>query len=143
MPTLGEVAGKLIRLQISTDSGTTYDEVGCTTEDGFSTDSDTDDSACKDDGGWNTPVVTTQGFELNLTGFVIYDGTKLNFYDLLALKKAATVFKFKYGTTVVGDTVITGDAVITSISQSGAVDGKATYDVSILGKGEFSTAVNA
>lgn len=143
MATAGEVAGKLIRLQISTDAGVSYTEVGCTTEDGFTTDSDTDDSACKDDGGWNTPIVTTQGFELNLTGFVIYDSAKLNFYDLLTLKKDATVFLFKYGTTVTGDDVITGSAMITSISQGAAVDGKATYDVTLLGTGEFSTETNA
>lgn len=143
MPTSGDVAGKLIRLQISTDSGTTYDTVGCTTEDGFSTSSNVDDEACKDSGGWSNPTVTTQNWEITASGFVIYDSSDLNFYDLLTLKTAATEVLIKWGTTVTGDDVITGTAIVTDISQTGSVDGKATYDITLMGKGVFSTATNA
>lgn len=139
------VMGRTIRTYISTklDSPTESDwkKVGCSTSDGFTSGSNTNNQACKDtasDGVWEDAVPTSQNWSIAVDGMIAFDEAAdvVDFDTLLGYKFDSVKLLVKQTSNIPNDVTITGTAYITNIQRGADVENKATYNIEITGAGK-------
>lgn len=130
-------------LQISEDSGTSYDTIGKCTSCSLTVSRDVRDITTKDSSAWRELLTGLKSWSLSGEGLVTYntetDIDKPN--DLYTLLNNGTKIKVKFGTTNAGDYDYTGDCYITSYEQEAGVEDNNTYSFSLEGTGALTQAV--
>lgn len=128
--TIGPVSGDLVGIYIGGVM------IGCATGATFSTSTNTETVACKEDEGYEDHALTTQNWNISGSGVVKFDAT-YGMKDILAAKKARTPITVKMSTEVAGDTFISGTASITEFEWAAETGSPSTYSYTFLGKGEY------
>jgi TP901-1 family phage major tail protein len=129
-------------IQISEDSGTTYDIIGRATSASLSVSMETRDTTTKDSAGWQENLEGLKSWSLSGDGLVTYSIT--GDYDtpdeLFTLLSNRTLVKVKFGSETSGEIDYTGDAYLVSYEQEAGVEENVTYSFSFTGTGVLTQA---
>lgn len=122
-------------------------ELGCAQAINLNLKTATSSAVCRGDGGWDQAIAGRHSWTADTSGLIRFTTgtdvvTNVTYRDLLALQKARTVVTVVFGTTIVGDSIETGTALITDIKATSPLDGAATFTVSLQGTGPLVTTVN-
>lgn len=129
-------------IQISEDSGTTYDIIGRCTSASLSVSMETRDTTTKDSSGWSEKLEGLKSWSLSGDGLVTYSisGDYDSPDSLFTLLSNRTLVKVKFGSTTSGEIDYTGDAYLTSYEQEAAVEDNVTYSFSFEGTSTLTQA---
>ena len=121
--------------------------IGCAQKIDVAVKTATSSAACRASGGWEEHVAGRHSWTAGTDGLVrIATGTdaalNVTATNLLALQIARTVVSLTFGSPIVGDQLLTGNAVITDWKVSAGIDGAATFTVSFQGTGPLTPTVN-
>lgn len=129
-------------IQISEDSGTTYDIIGRCTSASLSVSMETRDTTTKDSAGWSEKLEGLKSWSLSGDGLVTYSIS--GDYDspdaLFTLLSNRTLVKVKFGSATSGEIDYTGDAYLTSYEQEAGVEDNVTYSFSFEGTSTLTQA---
>lgn len=132
-------------VQVSEDSGSTYDTVGFATSASLSWSMDPRDVTTKDSGGRREILSGKTQWSISFEGFVTYstsaDIDKPN--DIFTLADAKTSVGLRYGKLNTGDYVYTGNGYFTSYSQEAGVEDNNTFSVQFEGTSTLTQAAYA
>jgi predicted secreted protein len=129
-------------IQVTEDSGTSYDTIAKCSSVEFSVNMDTREATTKDEGAWakflEGKKSWTASFE-NLVSFsTVSDYDKPN--DIFTLAAARTEVGIRIGKLTTGDYVYTGDGYFNTFSISGGVEDNVTNSVGFQGTGALTQA---
>ena len=129
-------------IQISEDSGTTYDIIGRATSASLSVSMETRDTTTKDSAGWQENLEGLKSWSLSGDGLVTYSiaGDYETPDDLFTLLNNRTLVKVKFGSATSGEIDYTGDAYLVSYEQEAGVEENVTYSFSFTGTGALTQA---
>ena len=129
-------------IQISEDSGTTYDIIGRATSASLSVSMETRDTTTKDSAGWQENLEGLKSWSLSGDGLVTYSisGEYDTPDDLFTLLSNRTLVKVKFGSATSGEIDYTGDAYLVSYEQEAGVEENVTYSFSFTGTGTLTQA---
>ena len=129
-------------IQISEDSGTTYDIIGRATSASLSVSMETRDTTTKDSAGWQENLEGLKSWSLSGDGLVTYSitGDYDTPEDLFTLLSNRTLVKVKFGSETSGEIDYTGDAYLVSYEQEAGVEENVTYSFSFTGTGTLTQA---
>lgn len=129
-------------IQISEDSGTTYDIIGRATSASLSVSMETRDTTTKDSAGWQENLEGLKSWSLSGDGLVTYSiaGDYDTPDDLFTLLSNRTLVKVKFGSATTGEIDYTGDAYLVSYEQEAGVEENVTYSFSFTGTGTLTQA---
>jgi len=129
-------------IQISEDSGTTYDIIGRATSASLSVSMETRDTTTKDSAGWQENLEGLKSWSLSGDGLVTYSitGDYDTPDDLFTLLSNRTLVKVKFGSESSGEIDYTGDAYLVSYEQEAGVEENVTYSFSFTGTGTLTQA---
>lgn len=129
-------------IQISEDSGTTYDIIGRATSASLSVSMETRDTTTKDSAGWQENLEGLKSWSLSGDGLVTYSitGDYDTPDDLFTLLSNRTLVKVKFGSATSGEIDYTGDAYLVSYEQEAGVEENVTYSFSFTGTGTLTQA---
>ena len=129
-------------IQISEDSGTTYDIIGRATSASLSVSMETRDTTTKDSAGWQENLEGLKSWSLSGDGLVTYSitGDYDTPDDLFTLLNNRTLVKVKFGSATSGEIDYTGDAYLVSYEQEAGVEENVTYSFSFTGTGALTQA---
>ena len=129
-------------IQISEDSGTTYDIIGRATSASLSVSMETRDTTTKDSAGWQENLEGLKSWSLSGDGLVTYSiaGDYDTPDDLFTLLSNRTLVKVKFGSATTGEIDYTGDAYLVSYEQEAGVEENVTYSFSFTGPGTLTQA---
>ena len=129
-------------IQISEDSGTTYDIIGRATSASLSVSMETRDTTTKDSAGWQENLEGLKSWSLSGDGLVTYSitGDYDTPDDLFTLLSNRTLVKVKFGSETSGEIDYTGDAYLVSYEQEAGVEENVTYSFSFTGTGTLTQA---
>ena len=132
-------------IQISEDSGTTYDIIGRATSASLSVSMETRDTTTKDSAGWQENLEGLKSWSLSGDGLVTYSiaGDYDTPDDLFTLLSNRTLVKVKFGSATSGEIDYTGDAYLVSYEQEGGVEENVTYSFSFTGTSTLTQAAVA
>jgi len=129
-------------IQISEDSGTSYDIIGRATSASLSVSMETRDTTTKDSAGWQENLEGLKSWSLSGDGLVTYSIT--GDYDtpdeLFTLLSNRTLVKVKFGSATSGEIDYTGDAYLVSYEQEAGVEENVTYSFGFTGTGVLTQA---
>ena len=142
MPATSIMNATDVVIQISEDSGSTYDIIGRCTSASLSVSMETRDTTTKDSAGWSEKLEGLKSWSLGGDGLVTYSIS--GDYDspdaLFTLLANRTLVKVKFGSTTSGEIDYTGDAYLTSYEQEGGVEDNVTYSFSFEGTSTLTQA---
>ena len=129
-------------IQISEDSGTTYDIIGRATSASLSVSMETRDTTNKDSAGWQENLEGLKSWSLSGDGLVTYSisGDYDTPDDLFTLLSNRTLVKVKFGSATTGEIDYTGDAYLVSYEQEAGVEENVTYSFGFTGTGVLTQA---
>ena len=129
-------------IQISEDSGTTYDIIGRATSASLSVSMETRETTTKDSAGWQENLEGLKSWSLSGDGLVTYSitGDYNTPDDLFTLLNNRTLVKVKFGSATSGEIDYTGDAYLVSYEQEAGVEENVTYSFSFTGTGALTQA---
>jgi len=129
-------------IQISEDSGTTYDIIGRATSASLSVSMETRETTTKDSAGWQENLEGLKSWSLSGDGLVTYSitGDYDTPDDLFTLLNNRTLVKVKFGSATSGEIDYTGDAYLVSYEQEAGVEENVTYSFSFTGTGALTQA---
>lgn len=129
-------------IQISEDSGTSYDIVGRATSASLSVSMETRDTTNKDSAGWQENLEGLKSWSLSGDGLVTYSisGDYDTPDDLFTLLSNRTLVKVKFGSATSGEIDYTGDAYLVSYEQEAGVEENVTYSFGFTGTGVLTQA---
>jgi len=129
-------------IQISEDSGTSYDIIGRATSASLSVSMETRDTTTKDSAGWQENLEGLKSWSLSGDGLVTYSiaGDYDTPDDLFTLLNNRTLVKVKFGSATSGEIDYTGDAYLVSYEQEAGVEENVTYSFSFTGTGALTQA---
>lgn len=129
-------------IQISEDSGTTYDIIGRATSASLSVSMETRDTTTKDSAGWQENLEGLKSWSLSGDGLVTYSitGDYDTPDDLFTLLSNRTLVNVKFGSATSGEIDYTGDAYLVSYEQEAGVEENVTYSFSFTGTGTLTQA---
>ena len=129
-------------IQISEDSGTTYDIIGRATSASLSVSMETRETTTKDSAGWQENLEGLKSWSLSGDGLVTYSitGDYDTPDDLFTLLNSRTLVKVKFGSATSGEIDYTGDAYLVSYEQEAGVEENVTYSFSFTGTGVLTQA---
>ena len=129
-------------IQISEDSGTSYDIIGRATSASLSVSMETRDTTTKDSAGWQENLEGLKSWSLSGDGLVTYSitGDYDTPDDLFTLLSNRTLVKVKFGSETSGEIDYTGDAYLVSYEQEAGVEENVTYSFSFTGTGTLTQA---
>ena len=129
-------------VQITEDSGSTYDTVGSCTSASFSWSMDPRDITTKDSSGDRELAGGKIQGSISFDGLTRYDTAtdvdRIN--DIYALADTRTSVGIRYGKVNTGDFVVTADGYFTSISLDSGVEDNHTFSVSFEISGAITMA---
>jgi len=129
-------------IQISEDSGTSYDIIGRATSASLSVSMETRETTTKDSAGWQENLEGLKSWSLSGDGLVTYSiaGDYETPDDLFTLLNNRTLVKVKFGSATSGEIDYTGDAYLVSYEQEAGVEENVTYSFSFTGTGALTQA---
>jgi len=129
-------------IQISEDSGTSYDIIGRATSASLSVSMETRETTTKDSAGWQENLEGLKSWSLSGDGLVTYSitGDYDTPDDLFTLLNSRTLVKVKFGSATSGEIDYTGDAYLVSYEQEAGVEENVTYSFSFTGTGALTQA---
>jgi len=129
-------------IQISEDSGTSYDIIGRATSASLSVSMETRETTTKDSAGWQENLEGLKSWSLSGDGLVTYSitGDYDTPDDLFTLLNNRTLVKVKFGSATSGEIDYTGDAYLVSYEQEAGVEENVTYSFSFTGTGALTQA---
>jgi len=129
-------------IQISEDSGTSYDIIGRATSASLSVSMETRETTTKDSAGWQENLEGLKSWSLSGDGLVTYSitGDYDTPDDLFTLLNNRTLVKVKFGSATSGEIDYTGDAYLVSYEQEAGVEENVTYSFSFTGTGTLTQA---
>jgi len=129
-------------IQISEDSGTSYDIIGRATSASLSVSMETRETTTKDSSGWQENLEGLKSWSLSGDGLVTYSitGDYDTPDDLFTLLNNRTLVKVKFGSATSGEIDYTGDAYLVSYEQEAGVEENVTYSFSFTGTGTLTQA---
>lgn len=147
------INGSDVFLQISEDSGSSYDTIMFLTSANMSLSMDVRDISSKQSAGWKEILEAQKSWSLSGDGFVTYStvadsdntGTMVDFVS----NRTKIYVKFSIGSYVAatgaftgntGDSEYTGEAYITSIEQSSGTEDNLGFSISFEGTGSLTKA---
>ena len=142
MPSTSIMNSTDVVIQISEDSGTTYDIIGRATSASLSVSMETRDTTTKDSAGWQENLEGLKSWSLSGDGLVTYSiaGDYDTPDDLFTLLSNRTLVKVKFGSATTGEIDYTGDAYLVSYEQEAGVEENVTYSFSFTGTGTLTQA---
>jgi predicted secreted protein len=100
---------------------------------------DLPDATTKDSAGWSEFFAGVRSFTLSSDGLVDYaTDAKVETDELVALLIARTAVLVEFSTATAGDMKLSGNAFITSISQTADMESPAGFSVSFQGTGALT-----
>lgn len=113
--------------------------VGCLTSSPISESVDMIDTTTRENEGWKTSLPTNQSYTIELSGLMVMDdedsdNVVLSYRELRAMKRNKVLLDWKR-TTLGGYYIDSGQAYITSISDSDEAEGFITFQASLVGFG--------
>lgn len=134
-----------VLVQITEDSGTSYDNIAFCTSASVSWSMDVRDITTKDSAGNRDVAEGKKSWSVNFDGLVTYaavtDSDMPN--DIFTLADARTSVGIRFGKLNTGDYVYSGDGYFSSYSQDAGVEDNNTYSVSFEGTGALTQAAFA
>ena len=129
-------------MQISEDSGTTYDIIGRATSASLSVSMETRDTTTKDSAGWQENLEGLKSWSLSGDGLVTYSisGDYDTPDDLFTLLSNRTLVKVKFGSETSGEIDYTGDAYLVSYEQEAGVEENVSFSFGFTGTGVLTQA---
>lgn len=129
-------------IQISEDSGTTYDIIGRATSASLSVSMETRETTTKDSAGWQENLEGLKSWSLSGDGLVTYSisGDYDTPDDLFTLLSNRTLVKVKFGSATSGEIDYTGDAYLVSYEQEAGVEENVSYSFAFTGTGTLTQA---
>jgi TP901-1 family phage major tail protein len=142
MPSTSIMNSTDVVIQISEDSGTTYDIIGRATSASLSVSMETRDTTTKDSAGWQENLEGLKSWSLSGDGLVTYSisGDYDTPDDLFTLLSNRTLVKVKFGSATSGEIDYTGDAYLVSYEQEAGVEENVTYSFSFTGTSTLTQA---
>lgn len=105
---------------------------------------DLPDATTKDSAGWSEFFAGVRGFTLSSDGLVDYTtDAKVETDELVALLIARSAVAVTFSTATSGDMLLSGNAFITSISQTADMESPAGFSVSFQGTGALTQSTVA
>jgi len=95
------------------------------------------DVTTKSSSGWKDVLPGLRDWSIDCDGFVAYDATE-GISEAFADLTGRTQVTLKFSTEVTGDARWTGDAYVSSIQQTAAVEDAVTYSISFAGDGSLT-----
>ena len=138
MATTGVVNSTLMVIKVGSST------VACLTDASLSMTQESRDTTCKDSSSWTNVLAAKRSWEVSGTGLFAYDAT-YGGKDLatLFIGGQSTLSTIKWGTTVSGDTIYSGTALLTSLSLNGAgTDENTTFEFTFQGVGALAASTN-
>ena len=143
MPATSIMNSTDVVIQISEDSGTTYDIIGRATSASLSVSMETRDTTTKDSAGWQENLEGLKNWSLSGDGLVTYSISDAN-YDtpdqLFTILSNRTKVLVKFGSATSGEFDYTGDAYLVSYEQEAGVEENVTYSFGFTGTGTLTQA---
>lgn len=139
MATTGVVNSKLMVIKVGAAT------VTCLVDVTLSMNVETRETTCKDSGSWNEALASKRGWTASGSGMFAYDATygAKQLFDIYSSDQT-TLATITWGTTVTGDEVYSGDAILTSLTFSApGSDENTTFEFEFQGSGELASATNA
>lgn len=142
MPATSIMNSTDVVIQISEDSGTTYDIIGRATSASLSVSMEVRDTTTKDSSGWQENLEGLKSWSLSGDGLVTYSisGDYDTPDDLFTLLSNRTLVKVKFGSATSGEIDYTGDAYLTSYEQEAGVEENVSFSFSFQGTGTLTQA---
>ena len=142
MPATSIMNSTDVVIQISEDSGTTYDIIGRATSASLSVSMETRSTTTKDSAGWDENLEGLKSWSLSGDGLVTYSisGDYDTPDDLFTLLSNRTLVKVKFGSATSGEIDYTGDAYLVSYEQEAGVEENVTYSFGFTGTGVLTQA---
>lgn len=142
MPATSIMNSTDVVIQISEDSGTTYDIIGRATSASLSVSMEVRDTTTKDSAGWQENLEGLKNWSLSGDGLVTYSisGDYDTPDDLFTLLSNRTLVKVKFGSATSGEIDYTGDAYLTSYEQEAGVEENVSFSFSFQGTGVLTQA---
>lgn len=132
-------------IEISEDSGTTFDTIGKCTSVSLSVTRDTRDVTTKDSSAWREVLPGVKSWSMSGEGLVTYntetDVDKPN--DLFTLLSNGTQVRLKFGSTTTDEYDYEGDAYLTAYEQDAGTEDNNTFSFTFEGDGSLTQAVVA
>jgi len=139
------INGTAIIVQISEDSGSTFDTVGKATSASLSWSMSPRDVSTKDSAGRKEILSGQSEWSVSFDGFVSYatvsDVDMPN--DIFTLADAKTTVKIRYGSLNTGDFNYQGDGYFSSYNQEAGVEDNNTFSVEFSGTSTLTQAAQA
>ena len=142
MPATSIMNSTDVVIQISEDSGTSYDIIGRATSASLSVSMETRSTTTKDSAGWDENLEGLKSWSLSGDGLVTYSisGDYDTPDDLFTLLSNRTLVKVKFGSATSGEIDYTGDAYLVSYEQEAGVEENVTYSFGFTGTGVLTQA---
>lgn len=132
MATLTAHNSNLWTFEISDDVDTpSYKAVGCPQSVQLQTTSETIDVTCLNAGKYKSKINGQIDWNIQVNGFVLFDSAEYTFTDLAAKQEAQTTLLFRFTGPDTGDPIITGEASVTGLNMSFAVNSAVGYDFTL------------
>lgn len=138
MATTGTVNSRLMVIKVGTAT------VTCLTDASLSMTVETRDTTCKDTASWTSALAGKRSWELSGGAYFAYDATygAEDLFDIYASDQS-TLSTVKWGTTVSGDLIFSGTALLTSLNFSApGTDENTTVEFTFMGVGALAKSTN-
>lgn len=123
-------------------------EIGCAQDIDVTITTATSSAACRASGGWAQAVAGQHSWTASTSGLVRIAtagdaATNMTYANLRALQIARTPVSLEFGSEVVGDTKMSGTAIITETKVTSPLSGAGTFTVSFEGNGPLVITTNS
>lgn len=133
MPTTGKVSGNLMLIY---KDGVA---IACTTDASFTLNNEQIEVTCKDNDGAKQYTLGGQDWNFTVGGIFQFDNVGADTLTDMAIDKEIATIRF--GTDVVGDFFLEGEAYISTISIQSPLNGPVTYTATFQGTGPITKAI--
>ena len=136
------INGTDVILEISEDSGSSYDKIMFLTSANLSTSRDVRDISNKSSAGWKEILEAQKSWSMSADGFTTYSTAtdQDNTSDIFGFLNNRTKLYFRFTNANAGDYQFSGAGYITSLEQSSGVEDNLTFSISIEGTGALTGA---
>jgi predicted secreted protein len=133
MPTTGKVSGNLMLIYIDGVA------VACTTDASFTLNNEQLEVTCKDNDGARQYILGGQDWNFTVGGIFQFDNNGIDDLTDIAINKTTVTVRF--GTDVVGDFFLEGDAIISTINITSPLNAPVTYTATLQGTGPITKGI--
>ncbi|HYF69086.1 MAG TPA: phage tail tube protein [Ohtaekwangia sp.] len=133
MPTTGKVSGNLMLIY---KDGVA---IACTTDASFTLNNEQLEVTCKDNDGARQYILGGQDWNFTVGGIFQFDNVGIDDLTDMAIDKETATIRF--GTDVVGDFFLEGDAIISTINITSPLNAPVTYTATLQGTGPITKGI--